>query len=91
VVMCLVTTAFAPHNNNFERGGRAYKVDCVQIGGMVSRLRKIHTAESTEMMGRTIIPRTLTIFCDGRVKNTLRAGRSGGVMKGQSEHQSGPC
>jgi hypothetical protein len=34
-VMCLVTTAFAPHNNNFERGGRAYKVDCVRIGGMV--------------------------------------------------------
>jgi hypothetical protein len=34
-VMCLVTTAFAPHNNNFETGGRAYKVDCVRIGGMV--------------------------------------------------------
>eukprot|EP00978_Attheya_sp_CCMP212_P040236 scaffold217526_cov46-Attheya_sp.AAC.1 len=34
-VMCLVTTAFAPHNNNFQTGGRSYKADCVRIGGMV--------------------------------------------------------
>jgi hypothetical protein len=34
--MCLVMNAFAPHNNNVERGGRAYKkVDCVRIGRMV--------------------------------------------------------
>jgi hypothetical protein len=40
-VMCLVMNAFAPHNNNVERGGRAYKkVDCVRIAGRMVKAKK---------------------------------------------------
>ena len=34
-VLALVTTAFAPFNNDFQQGGRAFKVGCQCAGGMV--------------------------------------------------------
>eukprot|EP00978_Attheya_sp_CCMP212_P039543 scaffold206637_cov55-Attheya_sp.AAC.1 len=75
-VMCLVMTAFAPYNNNFEKGGCAYKVDCVRIGGMV-KVKKDAYHRVYRNDGTYHYPRNPDNICDGRVRHTLRAGRSG--------------